>query len=105
MATRLHSSSWILVGDWNMVEHFDDFAGHSARLHGSEERRWRWRWRRMLSKLDLTDQYFKIAIRKGSIFTRQMQVGPHFDQPQLDKIYSSNRGSWYDYVRLFEHNI
>lgn len=57
MATTLHERNWILFGDWNMVDLFDDSVGASARIHGSEERS----WRRVVNKFDLIDLYLTVG--------------------------------------------
>lgn len=60
MATQPPSGNWVLLGDWNMTEFFDDLAGPSARLHGSEERC----WKRMVDKLDIINHYLAAVSRK-----------------------------------------
>lgn len=66
MSTHLHEGHWVLAGDWNMVEMFDDSVGRSAHLHGTEERS----WKRLVENLDLMDQYFMVVARKGPVYTR-----------------------------------
>lgn len=38
MDTNLHDGNWLFLGDWNMIEFYDDSIGPSAHLHGGEER-------------------------------------------------------------------
>lgn len=100
MAAHLHDGNWVFAGDWNMTEFFDDSVGPSPKLHGSEEQS----WKRMIDSLDHIDHYLSAAVKKGSIFTRELACGNCFDQSRLDCIYSSNRGSWHAYVKLLEHD-
>lgn len=95
-----HTRSWLLMGDWNMVELHDDEVGPTAPLHGTEERK----WKDLVDHLDLIDVYLTAVRRKGLVFTCQAICCARFDQSRLDRILSRNRGSWYGHIHCLEHD-
>lgn len=40
MTDNLTEAKWVVCGDWNMLELWDDSVGHNALLHGNEARAW-----------------------------------------------------------------
>lgn len=68
MTTHLHNEIWAFASNWNMTKFYDGLVGPSTRLHGSEEQSWK-----------LMVDNFAAMSRKGSILTRQLACGSHFD--------------------------
>jgi hypothetical protein len=87
----LHSQAleenWVLTGDFNMLEFYDDSLGRSSVIQGAEERI----WKLMVDELDLVDLYLCAAKRRGPLFTRQATCGQRTDAARLDCMYCSNR--------------
>jgi exonuclease III len=92
--------NWLIQGDWNMVEFYEDSAGTTCFAHGAEARR----WAQVLDKFDLIDLYFCASRRRGPWCTRQAWSGSRYDRSRLDRFYSSNSGSWFQYVRNLDHD-
>lgn len=76
---------WIVGGDWNMVELWDDARGTSTLIHGGERRA----WNKFVDKFNLVDNYLCAGERKGPHYTRQARNNNCLDQSRLDRIYSS----------------
>lgn len=90
----------MLLGDWNMVKLHHGSVGPTTHLHGTEEHR----WKNLVDHLDLTDLYLAVVQQKGPMFTRQAICRARLDQARLDRVYSSNWGSWFSQVCLIEHD-
>ncbi|KAL3680548.1 hypothetical protein R1sor_023504 [Riccia sorocarpa] len=86
----INEGRWIVIGDFNMVEHRSDTIGPSPLLRGEELRR----WTVCRNQADLTDTWFSAHEAKGPWFTRQALHGNRFDQAHLDRCYLSERGEW-----------
>lgn len=88
LSFNLHAGQWLILGDFNMVEHRDDTSGTSVLIRGEELVN----WRLFKTKLDLEDCYLILSSTWGSRFTRMAPHGDHFDQSRLDRCYISSRG-------------
>ncbi|KAL2620272.1 hypothetical protein R1flu_000477 [Riccia fluitans] len=75
--------TWILGGDWNSVETWEDNVGESPIQRGTEQRR----WNELAGQLDLADGWIEASSRSGPHFTWERQVGDCFDQARLDRVY------------------
>lgn len=51
LAVNLEGDQWILNGDWNMIDLYDDAIGPSDFIHNLEARA----WNRLVYKMDLVD--------------------------------------------------
>lgn len=89
MVANLKDEDWILYGDWNMTNLFDDVVGSSAFIHGLKMRA----WNRIVDKLDLVDNYLCAYVRLGPHFTRQADKADRYDQSRLDHNYSRKRNN------------
>ncbi|KAL2621699.1 hypothetical protein R1flu_001904 [Riccia fluitans] len=74
---------WILGGDWNSVETWEDSVGESPIQRGTEQRR----WNDLAAQLDLADAWTEATSCCGPHFTQQRQLGERFDQARLDRVY------------------
>lgn len=57
-----------------------------------------------MDKLDLLDNRLMAVHKTGPHYTRQATYGPRFNQSRIDRSYSSNRGSWVEFVREVIHD-
>ncbi|KAL2628549.1 hypothetical protein R1flu_013235 [Riccia fluitans] len=81
---------WILGGDWNSVETWEDSVGESPIQRGTEQRR----WNALAAQLDLADGWTEASSHCGPHFTRQPQFGEPFDQARLDRVYFGRSELW-----------
>lgn len=95
MKLNLTMGNWVLCGDRNMTDLFDDVVGPSAFIHGSELRA----WDALVDNLDLVDNYLCIGVRLGPYYTRHARKTDRYDQSRLDRNYSSNHNDWCQYTR------
>lgn len=63
---NLKQEDWVLCGDWNMTNLYDDAIGPSGLIHGSKLRA----WNRVVDHLDLVDNYSFSRVCLGPHFTR-----------------------------------
>lgn len=85
LATNLEGKNWVLCGDWNMTNLYDDAIGPSAFIHGLELRE----WNRLVDKMDMVDNYVCVGLRLGYQFTRQTRKTDRYNQSRLDRNYNS----------------
>lgn len=54
MARKLKEGNWIIYGNWNMTERWEDVVGPSTLTHGSEARA----WSKLVDQMGLVDNCF-----------------------------------------------
>lgn len=74
--------------------------GPTPLLHGSKRRV----GNRLVEKFDLIDNRLMVVLKLGPHFTHQVTYGVRFDQSRLERSYSSDRGSWMEFVCEVVHD-
>ncbi|KAL3691500.1 hypothetical protein R1sor_005151 [Riccia sorocarpa] len=100
MEETCRGGTWILGGDWNSVESFEDSVGASPVQRGTEQRK----WSSLAGALDLADGWTEATQRSGPHFTRQKQVGSRLDQVRLDRIYVGRNMQTADKTLRMKHD-
>ncbi|KAL3696899.1 hypothetical protein R1sor_010975 [Riccia sorocarpa] len=100
LQNQIQGQRWILGGDYNMVELWDNSSGKSAIIAGSEARA----WKSFSQSNGLVDSYLAAASRKGGNFTRHAFYGRRYDQSRLDRFYVSQGGEWLHLIREVIHH-
>ncbi|KAL3698443.1 hypothetical protein R1sor_012519 [Riccia sorocarpa] len=91
---------WVIAGDYNMVELWDDCKGKTAVMTGAEARA----WRHLADQNGLIDTYLCAASMKGGVFTQHVFCGRRYDQSKLDRIYLNQGRSWLHLVKELIHH-
>ncbi|KAL3683336.1 hypothetical protein R1sor_001358 [Riccia sorocarpa] len=90
---------WIMAGDFNMVELYEDSKGKSALVSGAEARSWKY----LAESKGLIDAYLCAVTTTGGLFTRQAFCGLRYDRARLDRIYVSEGAEWLELVKEVSH--
>ncbi|KAL3676664.1 hypothetical protein R1sor_026612 [Riccia sorocarpa] len=90
---------WIMVGDFNMVELYEDSKGKSALVSGAEARS----WKHLAENKRLVDAYLCAVTMTEGLFTRQVFCGQRYDRARLDRIYLSEGAEWLEVVKEVSH--
>ncbi|KAL3690380.1 hypothetical protein R1sor_016689 [Riccia sorocarpa] len=90
---------WILVGDFNMVELYEDSKGKSALISGAEART----WKHLAERKGLVDAYLCAVTTTGGLFTRQAFCGQRYDRARLDRIYLLEGAEWLELLKEVSH--
>ncbi|KAL3694784.1 hypothetical protein R1sor_008435 [Riccia sorocarpa] len=91
--------TWILAGDFNMVETQDDSRGKSAMAAGAEARS----WNQLAQRKGLVDAYLCAVSKIGGLYTRQAFCGNRLDRARLDRFYLSENAEWLEVVLEVSH--
>ncbi|KAL3677035.1 hypothetical protein R1sor_026983 [Riccia sorocarpa] len=70
MCQNWQGQDWIILGDWNNVENYEDTNGYSSVQKGKERRR----WALLKAQLDLLDSLEMASVQKGPKFTSQERI-------------------------------
>ncbi|KAL3696875.1 hypothetical protein R1sor_010951 [Riccia sorocarpa] len=99
LSLKIQGDKWILGGDYNMVELWDDCRGKLALIAGAESRV----WKSFAQEHGLVDAYICAVKRTGGCFTRHAFCGQRYDQSRLDRFYLSQAGDWNYMIKEVQH--